>query len=53
MQIANILWFLTVALGPVLIAAAMGYVLLRRRRLSRRELAESDEATHELYHHNR
>lgn len=45
----NYLWFVTVALGPVLIAAVLAFALLRRRRLSSFEKRKGDEATRELY----
>lgn len=45
----NYLWFFTVAMGPVLIAAVLAYALLRRRRLSAFEQRKSDEATRHLY----
>ena len=40
--------FLTVA-GPLVLALAIGYVLLRRRRMTPTEQAASDQATRELY----
>lgn len=40
--------FMTVA-GPLVLALAIGYVLLRRRRLTPSEQAASRQATRELY----
>ncbi len=42
-------WSLTIWLGPVILAAAIAYALLRRRRLTRSEVAARDRATHKLY----
>jgi hypothetical protein len=49
MTISEYLWFAAVALGPVILGAAVAYALLRRRRLTRRERVESREATEDLY----
>lgn len=46
---AETLWLLVVLGGPVIIAALLIRVLLRRRRLSRGERRERDQATQELY----
>ena len=40
--------FMTIA-GPLVLALAIGYVLLRRRRLTPTEQAASRQATRELY----
>ncbi|MDF1609378.1 hypothetical protein PZ897_14430 [Hoeflea sp. YIM 152468] len=45
----NLLWFLVVAVGPLLLAAAMVYALLRKRRLSREEKIRRDKKTAELF----
>lgn len=42
-------WSFLTVLGPIILAAAIGYVLLRRRKLTPREQAASREATRELY----
>ena len=44
-----LLWFLVVAGGPFLLAAAMIYALIRKRRLSREEKIMRDRKTAELY----
>jgi NADH:ubiquinone oxidoreductase subunit K len=43
------IWFLAVALGPVLIGAAIVYAMMRRRRLSRVEEVQQTRATRDLY----
>lgn len=43
------LWLFAVGLGPVLLAAAFIYALMRRRRLSRREMVERSEAMDDLF----
>jgi cytochrome c-type biogenesis protein CcmH/NrfF len=43
------LWFVAVAIGPVLLGGAMIYAMMRRRRLSRAEETEQDQAVRELY----
>ncbi len=42
-------WALTVLLGPLILAVAIGYALLRRRRLTQSEAAASRRATRNLY----
>lgn len=49
MALSEFLWFVAVALGPVVLGAAVAYALLRRRRLSARERIVSREATEDLY----
>lgn len=49
MALSEFLWFAAVALGPVVLSAALAYALLRRRRLSARERIESRRATEDLY----
>lgn len=49
MALSEFLWFVAVALGPVMLGAAIAFALLRRRRLSMRERMESREATERLY----
>lgn len=43
------LWFVAVAIGPVLLGGAMIYVMVRRRRLSRSEETEQAQAVRALY----
>ncbi len=43
------LWSLTIWLGPIILGAVIAYALLRRRRLTRSEIAARDRATHRLY----
>lgn len=50
---AEILWLLAVAGGPVVLGVAIAYAWVRRRRLSRRERQERDKATKELYEQDR
>lgn len=45
----NSTWLLLVAGGPVLIAAAIAYALMTRRRLTPREKARQHEAVQDLY----
>jgi hypothetical protein len=49
MEPANLLWLLAVAGGPLLLLVLFGYVLLRRRRLSRAERAARDRGTRNLF----
>lgn len=49
MALSEFLWFVAVALGPVILGAAIAFALLRRRRPSVRERTESREATEGLY----
>jgi len=42
-------WSFLTVLGPLVLAGAIGYVLLRRRRLTPTEKAASRQATRELY----
>jgi len=42
-------WSFLTVLGPVVLAAAIGYVLLRRRKLTPREQVASRDATRALY----
>ncbi len=46
---ADNIWFILVALGPVVLAAVIAYALLRRRRLSTGEQRAQDEAVERLY----
>ena len=46
---AEILWFFAVGIAPFIVAALLVYVLLRRRRLTRRERDLRDAKTRELY----
>ncbi|MGE6739428.1 hypothetical protein ACQKGC_04035 [Allorhizobium pseudoryzae] len=43
------LWFIAVALGPVLLGAAFVYAMMRRRRLTRSEEVGQDAAIQDLY----
>lgn len=46
---AEYMWFLTVAGGPLILGIIIAFALLRRRRLSRREQQKQNQATRELY----
>ena len=46
---ADLLWFFTVAIGPIILAVAIVWAVMRRRRLTTREQIESDRATENLY----
>lgn len=48
MALSEFLWFVAVALGPVVLGAAAAYALLRRRRPSSPERVVSRVATKEL-----
>lgn len=43
-------WFFVVAIGPLLLGAAVAYALLRHRSLTTREKQLQHEATQDLYH---
>ena len=43
------LWLFAVAGGPVILAAALVYALMRQRRRSPAEQKEADRKTEELY----
>lgn len=45
----GLFWSLLTVLGPLVLAAAIGYVLWQRRRLTPTEQAASRQATRELY----
>ncbi len=45
----NGLWLLVVAGGPVILAAALAYALLRRRHQTPTARSKSDRKTEELY----
>ena len=45
----NSMWLLVVAGGPIVLAIAIGYALLNRRRLGAAERRERDQATRRLY----
>ena len=49
MELANYLWLLVVAGGPLLLAVLLGYALLRRRRLRRAERVAQDRGTREAF----
>ncbi len=53
MTASEYLWFFAVAGGPLVLALAIIYALLRRRRLSREEKAKRDERTRKLYREGR
>ena len=46
---ADKLWFLVVALGPLLLGCVIAYSLMRRRRLHTGEKAQQKEAMERLY----
>ena len=46
---ADNLWLILVALGPVLLGGAIAYAMLRRRRLSGVEKVRQQEAVETLY----
>lgn len=46
---ADLLWFVTVAIGPVILVILFAYALIRRRRLSTREREAQKEGTERLY----
>ena len=46
---ADKLWFIVVALGPVLLGCAIAYALMRKRRLSTTEMARQENAVERLY----
>jgi len=48
-SVAELLWFVAVAIGPVILAIVIAYALIRRRRLSAREREVQKEATERLY----
>ncbi len=48
-MIENLGWLFAVALGPVILGAAILYAYTKRRRLTSREKAEQHEAVQELY----
>lgn len=50
---ADLLWFVAVAIGPVMLGAAIAYALLRQRRLSAREKRAQNDAVRRLYKNGR
>ncbi|MCJ8520150.1 hypothetical protein ABID21_003150 [Pseudorhizobium tarimense] len=46
---ADKLWFIVVALGPLLLGCVVAYSLMRRRRLHTSEKVQQKEATERLY----
>ncbi|HEV7433645.1 hypothetical protein [Rhizobium halophilum] len=46
---ADKLWFIVVALGPLLLGGVIAYSLIRRRRLRATEQIEQKEAVERLY----
>jgi hypothetical protein len=46
---ADILWFIAVAGGPILLGGAILFATMRSRRLSAGEKRERSEAVHDLY----
>ncbi|KEQ07694.1 MULTISPECIES: hypothetical protein [Pseudorhizobium] len=46
---ADKIWFIVVALGPVLLGCIIAYALMRRRRLNTTEVVEQKEAMEQLY----
>jgi hypothetical protein len=49
MDVTNFLWFMMVALGPVLLAVLLAFALLKRRRPGPAERRERDEETRRGY----
>jgi biopolymer transport protein ExbB/TolQ len=45
----GVFWSITILLGPVILAVAIAYALIRRRRRTRAERAAGRQATRELY----
>lgn len=43
------IWSLTIWLGPIVLAIVIAYALIRRRKLTRDEVAARDRATNDLY----
>lgn len=50
---ADLIWFIAVAIGPVMLGAAIAYAMLRQRRLSAREKHEQNDAVRHLYENGR
>jgi C4-dicarboxylate-specific signal transduction histidine kinase len=48
-MLENMGWLLVVALGPLILAGALIYAYVNRRRLSRREKEQQHRAVQELY----
>lgn len=46
---ANSLWFLVIAIGPILLGGAIAFALMRRRRLSAGEKRRQKQAVERLY----
>jgi hypothetical protein len=46
---ADNLWFFAVAIGPILLGAAILYGIMHRRRLSRGEQHRQEDAVEHLY----
>ncbi|MGW9229581.1 hypothetical protein ACWGPT_01785 [Pseudorhizobium sp. NPDC055634] len=46
---ADKLWFLIVAIGPVLLGLVLAFALMRKRRISSVEKARQEEAVEQLY----
>lgn len=46
---ADKLWFIVVALGPLLLGAVIAYSILKKRRLNTSEKVEQKEAVERLY----
>lgn len=46
---ADILWFIAVAGGPIVLGGAILYATVRSRRLTRAEKQDRSEAIQELY----
>lgn len=46
---SNLLWLFAVAIGPVLLGAAIAYGIARERRLTSAEKKSSDEAARRLF----
>ncbi len=46
---ADKIWFIIVALGPLLLGAAIAYSILKKRRLTASEKVAQKEAVEQLY----
>lgn len=46
---SNTLWIQVVAGGPLILGAAIAFAMMTGRRLSRREEAQREAATREMY----
>lgn len=42
-------WFLVIVLGTVILGVAIAYGMMRNRQRTAREMARTEQATHNLY----